>query len=102
MIKIFKEVQQDSRLKNLEERIIVNHVLDWDSQGKDCFSSNAFIGGLIARSQDEVANLIQSLVQRKILSQNCALLGNARCLRIWREEREETTLDFDIFDQVGS
>lgn len=102
MIKIFKEVQQDPRLKNLEERIIVNHVLDWDSQGKDCFSSNAFIGGLVALSQDEVANLIQSLVDRKILSQNCALVGNARCLRIWREEREETTLDFDIFDQVGS
>lgn len=100
MIKIFQEVQEDPRLWNLEERMIVNHVLDWETKGKQCFSSNAFFASLLACSHVYVETTIDSLIGRKILKETRSMTSDARILEIWRPDPDDESPELDIFDQL--
>jgi hypothetical protein len=81
ILKIYDEVLQDPRLRSLEEKLIVSHILQFQNEGKNCFTSNARIARFLDRSEDFVHQTIFSLSKRGIvrLKQN---KGTARMLQI--------------------
>ncbi len=81
LLKIYDEVLSDPRLRSLEEKLIVSHILQFQNEGKNCFTSNARIGRFLDRSEDFVHQTIFSLVKRGIVcvKQN---KGTARILEI--------------------
>jgi hypothetical protein len=82
IIKFFDEVMTDPRLRSLEEKIIVNHVLGFQNEGKCTFSSDATISRLICRSEAETYQLILSLANRNIVKPTYPRNGTARFLSV--------------------
>ena len=82
IIKIYPEVMSDPRLRSLEEKLIVCHILGLQNDNKCVFSSDAHIGGLIARSEAEAYQLILSLSNRNIIKPTYPRNGTARFLNI--------------------
>jgi hypothetical protein len=82
IIKFFDEVMTDPRLRSLEEKIIVNHVLGFQNEGKCTFSSDATISRLICRSEVETYQLILSLANRNIVKPTYPSNGTARFLSV--------------------
>lgn len=82
IIKFFDEVMTDPRLRSLEEKIIVNHVLGFQNEGKCTFSSDATISRLICRSEAETYALILSLANRNIVKPTYPSNGTARFLSV--------------------
>jgi hypothetical protein len=82
VIKFFDEVMSDPRLRSLEEKIIVNHILGFQNEGKCTFSSDATIGRLIDRSEAQTYQLILSLANRNIIKPTYPNSGTARFLSV--------------------
>jgi hypothetical protein len=82
VIKFFDDVMSDPRLRSLEEKIIVNHILGFQNEGKCTFSSDASIGRLICRSEHETYQLILSLANRNIVKPTYPNNGTARFLSV--------------------
>jgi hypothetical protein len=82
VIKFFDDVMSDPRLRSLEEKIIVNHILGFQNEGKCTFSSDATIGRLICRSEAETYQLILSLANRNIIKPTYPNNGTARFLSV--------------------
>lgn len=99
ILKIYDDVMQDPRLKSLEERIILNHILGFQRDGKCVFSTNAHIARLTALSEHEVHELIISLAKRKIISIQHSTNGTARQLVVRIPGvQDEFCAPQDIFD----
>jgi hypothetical protein len=82
VIKFYDEVMSDPRLRSLEEKIIINHILGFQNEGKCTFSSDATIGRLIDRSEHETYQLILSLANRNIIKPTYPMNGTARFLSV--------------------
>ncbi len=82
ILKIYPEVMSDPRLRSLEEKLIVCHILGLQNEGKCVFSSDAHIGGLICRSEAETYQLILSLANRNIIKPSYPSNGTARFLSV--------------------
>ena len=82
ILKIYKDVMIDQRLKSLEEKILVNHILGFQNDGKCCFSSNSYISGLLDKQQDYVVDLIASLCKRKIIKWQSPVSSKTRMLSV--------------------
>jgi hypothetical protein len=82
VIKFYEEVLTDPRLRSLEEKIIVCHILGFQNEGKCVFSSDAAIGRLICRSEAETYQLILSLANRNIIKPSYPSNGTARFLSV--------------------
>lgn len=82
VIKFYDEVMTDPRLRSLEEKIIVNHILAFQNDGKCTFSSDATISRLICISEAETYKLILSLANRNIVKPTYPRNGTARFLSV--------------------
>jgi hypothetical protein len=82
IVKFYDEVMDDPRLRTLEEKIIVNHILAFVNDGKCVFTSDRAIGRLIDRSEHETYELILSLVNRNIVRCTYPSNGTARFLSL--------------------
>ena len=82
IIKIYPDVMSDSRLRSLEEKLIVCHILGFQNEGKFLFTSDGAIGRLVCLSEHEVYQLIISLVNRNIVRCTFPTNGTARFLSI--------------------
>jgi hypothetical protein len=102
VIKFYDEVLTDPRLRSLEEKIIVCHILGFQNEGKCTFSSDSTIGRLIARSEAETYKIIQSLVKRGIVLLRYPKNSSTRYLVIATPgeliECAKDNQDFDIFN----
>ena len=72
----------DPRLRSLEEKIIVCHILAFQNDGKCVFSSDSTISRLICRSEAETYQLILSLANRNIIKPTYPSNGTARFLSV--------------------
>lgn len=72
----------DPRLRSLEEKLIVCHILGLQNDGKCVFSTDAHIAGLIARSEAETYQLILSLANRNIVKPTYPTNGSSRFLSV--------------------
>ena len=104
ILKIYDDVMQDPRLKSLEERIIINHILGFQQDNKCVFSTNAHIARLTALSEHEVQELIISLDRRKIIRIHWPTNGTARQLAVRLPGAPETFCEpgdiFDIYSEI--
>ena len=104
ILKIYDDVMQDPRLKSLEERIIINHILGFQQDNKCVFSTNAHIARLTALSEHEVQELIISLDRRKIIRIHWPTNGTARQLAVRLPGEPETFCEpgdiFDIYSEI--
>ena len=104
ILKIYPDVMQDPRLKLLEERIIVCHILGFQLDNKCVFSTNAHIARLTALSEHEVQELIISLDRRKIIRIHWPTNGTARQLAVRLPGAPESFCEpgdiFDIYSEI--
>ena len=102
VIKFFDHVMDDHRLKTIQEKIIVNHIWGFQVDNKCTFSSDATIARLIASSEFETRQIIQSLVKRGILLIRYPKTSSTRFLVVATPgeliECAREHQDFDIFD----
>lgn len=82
IIKIYPEVMSDPRLRSLEEKLIVCHILGFQNEGKCVFTSDGAIGRLVCYSEHETYQTILSLVNRNIVRCTYPTNGTARFLSI--------------------
>ena len=82
VLKIYPEVMSDPRLRSLEEKLIVCHILGFQNEGKCVFTSDAAIGRLVCISEAEAYQLILSLSNRNIIKPTYPRNGTARFLNI--------------------
>lgn len=99
VLKIYNDIMQDSRLKSLEEKIIINHIFGFQAAQKCCFSSNSFISSITCLSTGEVQEILQDLKSRKIIRIKFAGGTNTRMLSVIvpGQEEVECAVD-DIFE----
>ena len=103
IIKFYDEVMTDPRLRSLEEKIIVNHVLGFQNEGKCVFSSDATISRLICRTEAETYQLILSLANRNIIKPSYPSNGSSRFLNIVTPGTiidDCANQDMDIFSEL--
>ena len=102
VIKFYEHIMNDHRLKSLEEKIILNHIWGYQVDQKCTFSSDAHIARLIAASEFETHQIIQSLVKRGIVLVRYPKNSSTRYLVIATAgeliECARDNQDFDIFD----
>lgn len=99
IIKIFPDVMSDPRLRSLEERIIVCHIVGFAMEDKCTFSTDAHIGFLIGRSDHETHDLIHSLAKRGIIKLTYPNNGTARFLSVKTpDDTIQCGNDVDIFE----
>jgi hypothetical protein len=99
IIKIFPDVMSDPRLRSLEEKIIVCHILGFQREDKCVFSTDSHIGFLIARSENETRELILSLAKRGIIKLTYPTNGTARFISIKTpDDTIQCGDDTDIFE----
>lgn len=82
LLKIYDDVMTDPRLRSLEERLIVSHILQFQLEGKCCFTSNSRIGRFLGRDEAFVSETIFSLSKRNIVRITRAISGTARILSV--------------------
>jgi hypothetical protein len=82
IIKIYPDVMSDPRLRSLEEKLVVCHILGFQNEGKCVFTSDRAIGGLLCLSEHETYELILSLVKRNIVRCTYPNNGTSRFLSI--------------------
>ena len=82
ILKIYPDVMSDPRLRSLEEKLIVCHILGFQNEGKCVFTSDRAIGGLVCLSEHETHELIISLAKRNIVRCTYPNNGTARFLSI--------------------
>jgi hypothetical protein len=104
VIKFYDHVMNDPRLKTLQEKIIVNHIWGFQVDEKCTFSSDATIARLIASSEFETRQIIQSLVNRGIVLLRYPKSSSTRFLVVATPaeliECARDNQDFDIFNEV--
>ena len=102
VIKFYDHIMNDHRLKTLQEKVIVNHVWGFQVDQKCTFSSDATIALLIASTEFETRQIIQSLVKRGILLLRYPKNSSTRFLVVVTPgeliECAKEHEDFDIFD----
>lgn len=102
VIKFFDHIMNDHRLKSLQEKIILNHIWGYQVEEKCTFSSDAHIARLIAATEFETRQIIQSLVNRGIVLLRYPKNSSTRYLVIATPgeliECAKDNQDFDIFD----
>jgi len=106
VIKFYEHIMDDHRLKSLQEKVIVNHIWGFQVDGKCTFSSDATIARLIAATEFETRQIIQSLVDRGIVLLRYPKNSSARMLVVVTPgeliECAREHEDFDIFDYTDS
>jgi hypothetical protein len=104
IVKFFDHIMTDHRLKTLQEKIIVNHIWSFQVEDRCTFSSDAHIARLIACSEFETRQIIQSLVNRGILLLRYPKNSSTRFLVVVTPgeliECARDNQDFDIFNEV--
>ena len=104
ILKIYPDVMQDPRLKSLEERVVVCHILGFQQDNKCVFSTNAHISILTGLHEHEVQELIISLDRRKIIRIHWPTNGTARQLAVRLPGEPETFCEpgdiFDIYSEI--
>jgi len=104
IVKFYEHIMNDNRLKNLQEKIIVNHIWSFQVDEKCTFSSDAHIANLIAASEFETTQIIQSLVNRGIVLRRYPKNSSTRFLVVATPgeliECAKDNQDFDIFNEV--
>jgi hypothetical protein len=102
VIKFYEHIMNDHRLKSLQEKIILNHIWGFQVEDKCTFSSDSTIANLIATSEFETRQIIQSLVKRGIVLLRYPKNSSTRYLVIATPgeliECAKDNQDFDIFD----
>lgn len=82
LLKIYEDVIDDPRLRSLEEKLIVSHILQFQNEGKCCFTSNARIGRFLSRDEGFVSETIFSLSKRGIIRITRPIGGSGRILTV--------------------
>jgi hypothetical protein len=104
VIKFYEHVMNDNRLKSLQEKVIVNHIWGFQLEDKCTFSSDSTIANLIAASEFETRQIIQSLVKRGIVLLRYPKNSSTRFLVVATPgeliECAKDNQDFDIFNEV--
>jgi hypothetical protein len=104
VIKFYEHIMNDRRLKTLQEKVIVNHIWGFQVDDKCTFSSDATIANLIAASEFETTQIIQSLVNRGIVLRRYPKNSSTRFLVVATPgeliECARDNQDFDIFNEV--
>lgn len=104
VIKFFDHIMNDHRLKTLQEKIIINHIWGFQIEDRCTFSSDATIANLIASSEFETRQIIQSLVKRGIVLLRYPKNSSTRFLVVATPgeliECARDNQDFDIFNEV--
>lgn len=97
IVKIYDEVLQDSRLRSLEEKLIVSHILQFQNEGKCCFVTNSRFGRFLDRDETFVSQTIFSLSDRGIIKITYPKSGGARFLSVITSE-EDSDCHSDYLD----
>jgi len=104
IVKFYEHIMNDNRLKNLQEKIIINHIWSFQVEEKCTFSSDAHIANLIAANEFETTQIIQSLVNRGIVLRRYPKNSSTRFLVVATPgeliECAKDNQDFDIFNEV--
>lgn len=102
VIKFYEHIMNDHRLKTLQEKIILNHIWGFQIEDRCTFSSDATIARLIASTEFETRQIIQSLVDRGIVLLRYPKNSSTRFLVVSTPgeliECAKDHEDFDIFD----
>ena len=102
IVKFYEHIMNDHRLKTLQEKVIVNHIWSFQVDEKFTFSSDAHIALLIASTEFETRQIIQSLVKRGIVLLRYPKNSSTRYLVIATPgeliECARDNQDFDIFN----
>ena len=101
-IKFFEHIMNDNRLKTLQEKVIVNHIWGFQVDQKCTFTADSTIANLIAATEYETRQIIQSLVNRGIVLRRYPKNSSTRYLVIATPgeliECAKDNQDFDIFN----
>ena len=103
VIKFYDEVLTDPRLRSLEEKIIVCHILAFQNDHKCVFTSDATISQLVCLSEHQTHELILSLAKRNIIKLTHPKNGTARFLNIVTPGTiidDCANQDMDIFSEL--
>ena len=96
-IRIYRQVQEDPTLQNLEERMIINYVLNWQLQKKCCFASEDYLAGLLGNTPLKARGVINGLAARGRLKIHYAPNSNARLLSV-NLPGQDDPCDFQVSD----
>jgi len=98
IIKVFKHIQQDVTLLNLEEKMIMNYIWGWQVQDKCCFASDEFLAEMIANTELKTRGIINGLANRGRIKIHTAPGSNTRMLSIQVEgQQDPCEQEIDIF-----
>lgn len=97
--RIYSDVLEDGGVQNITEVLILSHIIQFENDGKCCFSSNEFFAYWLRLTEGEVEYMLRSLEKRGRIKITKALTGTARMIATVRPEVHNCQIS-DIFDDL--
>jgi len=81
-IRVYQQIMEDPSIRSLEEKMILNIVLMFQSQGRCCFASDDYLAGVIGSTPQKARATVALLAGRGRLKIRYADNSTARLLSI--------------------